>query len=199
MKVLIACEYSGIVRDCFSKNGHNSISCDLLPTESKGKHYQGNIFDIINNGFDLMIAHPPCTFLCTTGNRWFLPKYINKYPTRKQDRKDAIEFFIKLINANIDKIAIENPIGIMSTLYRKPDQIIQPYEYGDPVSKKTCLWLKNLPKLIPTKIVEPEFIILPNGKRMSKFHNNLRNHKDRQKLRSKTFLGIAQAMADQWG
>ena len=146
MKVLIACEYSGTVRDAFKALGHDAISCDLLPTDKPGKHYKGNVFDIINDGFDLMIAHPPCTHLAVSGARWFKEK--------QKEQADALEFVRKLMNANIQKIAIENPVSIISSRIRKPDQIIQPWQFGHGETKKTCLWLKNLPKLQPTNIVE---------------------------------------------
>ena len=142
MKVLIACEFSGVVRDAFIRKGHEALSCDLLPTESPGPHYQGNALDIIDNGWDLMIAHPPCTYLCVTGNKWMKDEYKERFPTRQQDRKDAIEFFLKLYNAPIDKIAIENPIGIMSTTLRKPDQIIHPYMFGHQASNLPACGLK---------------------------------------------------------
>ena len=197
MKILIACEFSGIVRDAFIKKGHNAISCDLLPTESPGAHYQGDVFDIINDGFDMMIAHPPCTFLTVTANRVFLNN-----PLRWQQRLDAIMFVYKLINSsNINKICIENPKGVISSYIRKPDQYIQPYEHGHKDSKGTGLWLKNLPLIQPTNIVEPEWIIPPSGKRMSRTHacNPSTNNKNNAKLRSRTYQGIADAMADQWG
>jgi len=181
MKILIACEYSGVVRDAFTAKGHDVMSCDLLPTESPGKHYQGDVFDIINDGWDLMIAHPPCTHLSVSGARWFKDKQV--------EQKAAIEFFMDLINADIPKIAVENPISIMSTKYRKPDQIIQPWQYGHGETKATCLWLKNLPKLDPTNIVDG---------REQRIHK-LPPSKDRWKLRSLTYQGIADAMADQWG
>lgn len=202
MKVLIACEFSGVVRDAFIRKGHEALSCDLLPTESPGPHYQGNALDIIDNGWDLMIAHPPCTYLCVTGNKWMKDEYKERFPTRQQDRKDAIEFFLKLYNAPIDKIAIENPIGIMSTTLRKPDQIIHPYMFGHQASKSTCLWLKNLPKLKPTSIVDKgEFITYKSGKRTAKWYADAASlsPKERARIRNITFQGIADAMADQWG
>ena len=183
MKVLVACEFSGIVRDAFIAKGHDAISCDLLPTESSGPHYQGSVFDIIDDGFDLMIAHPPCTHLAVSGARYFEQK-------RQDGRQQAaVEFFMSLINANIPKIAVENPVCIMSSKYRKPDQIIQPWMFGHGETKATCLWLKGLPKLAPTNIVtgrEHRVHKCPPGP-------------DRWKIRSKTFKGIAEAMAEQWG
>jgi hypothetical protein len=203
MKVLIACEFSGTVRDAFAKLGHDAWSCDLEPTDVPGNHYQGSVLDILNDGWDLMIAHPPCTYLTVTGNKWMKDEYKDRFPTRQQDRKDGIEFFIKLANADIPKIAIENPIGIMSTNWRKPDQIIQPWHYGHEATKSTCLWLKGLPLLKPTNIVgKGEFVTFKSGKRMTKWYAEAANGKtpaERAKIRNKTFQGIADAMADQWG
>ena len=202
MKVLIACEFSGVVRDAFTKLGHDATSCDLVATDKPGKHYEGSVLDILNDGWDLMIAHPPCTYLTVTGNKWFKPEYKDRFPTRQQDRKDAIEFFMALVNAPIEKIAIENPIGIMSTTYRKPDQIIQPYQFGHSMSKSTCLWLKNLPLLKHTNIVDKgEFITYKSGKRCSKWYADAAKHPPeiRAKIRNTTFQGIADAMAQQWG
>jgi len=203
MKVLIACEFSGTVRDAFSKLGHDAWSCDLEPTDAPGNHYQGSVLDILNDGWDLMIAHPPCTYLTVTGNKWMKDEYKDRFPTRQQDRKDGIEFFIKLANADIPKIAIENPIGIMSTNWRKPDQIIQPWHYGHEATKSTCLWLKGLALLKPTNIVgKGEFVTFKSGKRMTKWYVDAANAKtpsERAKIRNKTFQGIADAMANQWG
>lgn len=181
MKVLIACEYSGAVRDAFIRKGHNAISCDLLPTEVEGPHYQGDVFDIISEGWDLMIAHPPCTHLAVSGARWFKDK--------QEEQKEALEFVRRLLDADIPKIALENPISIISSKIRKPDQIIQPWMFGHGETKATCLWLKNLPKLIPTDIVEgrePKVHMMPPGP-------------NRWKERSRTYAGIAEAMANQWG
>lgn len=183
MKVLIACEYSGVVRDAFLKKGHDAVSCDLLPTEVEGPHYQGDVFDIINDGWDLMIAHPPCTHLAVSGARHFAAKKASGV----QD--EALDFVRKLLEADIPKIALENPISIISSRIRKPDQIIQPWQFGHGETKATCLWLKNLPKLTPTDIVEgrePRVHMMPPGP-------------DRWKERSRTFTGIGAAMADQWG
>ena len=204
MKVLIACEFSGAVRDAFIRGGHEAMSCDLLPTEVPGPHYQGSVLDIINDGWDLMIAHPPCTYLTLTGNKWFKPEFADRFPTRHQDRKDAIEFFINLANAPIPKIAIENPIGVMSSRYKKPNQIIQPWQYGFPTTKATCLWLKGLPNLVPTNVVSKgEVVISKSGNRMSKWYYETSKLPlkggVRAKARSVTFQGIADAMADQWG
>lgn len=181
MKILVACEYSGVVRDAFIHNGHDAISCDLLPTDVDGPHYQGDVFDIINDGWDLMIAHPPCTHLAVSGARWFKDK--------KVEQAEALDFVSNLLSAPIHKIALENPISIISSHIRKPDQIIQPWQFGHGETKATCLWLKNLPKLTPTNIVEGR------EQRIWK----LPPSPDRWKERSKTFEGIAQAMADQWG
>jgi len=196
MEVLIACEFSGIVRDAFIAKGHDAMSCDLLPTERPGPHYQGDVFDIINDGFDLMIAHVPCTHLAVSGAAWFEQK-------RKDGRQQqGIDFFMRVVNAKCDKIAIENPVGIMSTVWRKPDQIIQPYQFGDPFKKKTCLWLKSLPLLSPTKIVdEGEQLKYNSGKTMPKWYADAYKlpAAERTKVRSRTFQGIADAMANQWG
>ena len=204
VKVLVACEFSGAVRDAFIGGGHEAMSCDLLPCETPGPHYQGDIFDVVDDKWDLMIAFPPCTYLTLTGNKWFKPEFAERFPTRQQDRKDAIEFFMKLTNLPISKIAIENPIGVMSSNYRTPDQIIQPWQYGFPTTKATCLWLKGLPLLQPTKIVDKgEVVISKSGNRMSRWYYEtsklpLKNGV-RAKARSVTFQGIADAMADQWG
>jgi site-specific DNA-cytosine methylase len=183
MRVLIACEYSGTVRDAFTARGHYAMSCDLLPTESPGPHYQGDVFDILGDGWDMMIAHPPCTHLASSGARWFKEK-------REDGRQaEGIAFFMIISEAEIPKIAIENPIGIMSSEWRKPDQIIQPWQYGHGETKATCLWLKNLPQLTPSEIVpgrEARIWRLPPSP-------------ERWKIRSATFPGIARAMAEQWG
>ncbi len=189
MKVLVACEFSGIVREAFRRRGHDSWSCDLLPTEIPGQHIQDNVLDVLAEGWDLMIAHPPCTHLAVSGARWWAAK------AAEQD--EAIKFFMTLANANISKIAIENPISIMSSRWRKPDQIIQPWQFGHDASKATCLWLKNLPPLVPTDV-------LPGGRKARRANqtasgqNNLSPSKDRWKLRSLTYQGIADAMAEQW-
>lgn len=183
MRVLVACEYSGTVRDAFLKLGHDAMSCDLLPTDVPGPHYQGDVFDVINDGWDLMIAHPPCTHLAVSGARHFEAK-------RKDGRQmEAIFFFKLLARAEIAKIAIENPVCIMSTVWRKPDQIIQPWQFGHGETKTTCLWLKGLPKLIPTNIVDG---------REARIHR-MAPGPNRWKERSKTYQGIADAMAEQWG
>ena len=195
MKVLVACEYSGIVRDAFAAKGHDAWSCDILPTESPGNHFQGDVLEHLDKGWDLMIAHPPCTHLAVSGARWFTE---GKKPWSLQIQ--ALDFVRKLLDAPIDKIALENPVSVISTKIKKPNQIIQPFEYGHDVTKKTCLWLKNLPNLKPTKIVKPD-IVLVNGKKMSRMHYESFKlpSKERSKVRSKFYTGIAKAMADQWG
>jgi len=179
-KVLVACEYSGRVRDAFIRNGCEAVSCDLLPTDQPGPHYQGDVFDIINDGWDLMVAHPPCTHLAVSGARWFHLK--------QAEQAEALDFVRRLLDAPIEHIALENPVSIISSKIRKPDQIIQPWMFGHGETKATCLWLKNLPKLEPTNIVEgrsPVVHRMPPGP-------------DRWKLRSLTYQGIADAMGDQW-
>ena len=204
MKVLVACEYSGRVRDAFIRGGHEAMSCDLVPTDAPGPHYQGDVMDIINDGWDLLIAFPPCTYLTLTGNKWFKPEFADRFPKRHQQRKDAVDFFMKIATMPIPKIAIENPIGVMSRIYRKPDQIIQPWQFGFPTTKATCLWLKGLPTLKPTNIVDKgEVVVSKSGNRMSKWYYEtsklpLKNGA-RAKARSVTFQGVADAMADQWG
>jgi hypothetical protein len=198
MKVLIACEFSGTVRDAFTKLGHDAWSCDLEPSETEGQHYQGDMFDIVNDGWDLIIAHPPCTHLAVSGARHFEKK---RADGRQQQ---GIDFFMRVMNIDVPRLAVENPIGIMSTLYRKPNQIIQPWEYGHKTTKATCLWLKGLPLLKPTNIVENEEVVtLSSGKKMSRwfYETSKLNFKngDRAKARNKTFQGIADAMAEQWG
>ena len=181
MKVLIACEFSGRVRDAFIARGHDAMSCDILPTDSTGPHYQGDVRDILHDGWDLMIAHPPCTHLAVSGARWFKNK--------QQEQADALDFVRLLLNAPIDKIALENPISVISSKIRKPDQIIQPWQFGHGETKATCLWLKGLPKLQPTNIVD--------GRKPAV--HRLPPSPDRWKLRSLTYTGIADAMAEQWG
>ena len=199
MKVLIACEFSEIVKEQFLLRGHDAHSCDFLPGE-KGlqNHHQCDVLGILNNGWDLIIAHPPCTYLTVTGNKWFKPEYKDRFPTREKDREVAVEFFMALVNSPIPKICVENPVGIMSSLYRKPDQIIQPYQFGHCEPKKTCLWLKGLPQLIPTKIVEPEYMTSKSGKRLAKWYHQPSYTPERQQMRNRTFKGIAEAMATQW-
>jgi hypothetical protein len=190
MKVLIACEYSGTVRDAFIRAGHDAMSCDLLPTDAPGPHYQGDVLDIINDGWDMVIAFPPCTHLAVSGAKHFAAK---RADGRQQE---GIDFFNLFTSLNVQRVCIENPIGIMSKLYRKPNQIIQPWMFGDKAQKSTCLWLKGLPTLVPTNIVDKgEFYISPSGKKLPKWYSDNKS----AKVRSKTFQGIANAMADQWG
>lgn len=221
MKILIACEESQRVCTAFRERGHEAYSCDVI--ECSGGHpewhIQGDVLPLLNGNctfmtsdahthtlrghWDLIIAHPPCTYLTVTGNRWFnVEKYGDKARKRIQDRQCAIDFFMKFINAECEKIAVENPIGVMSTEYKKPTQIIQPYLFGDPFEKKTCLWLKGLPELVPTKIVEyGERVYFNSGKSMPKWYADLWHltPAERSRERSKTFPGIAKAMAEQWG
>lgn len=181
MRVLVACEYSGRVREAFIRGGHDAMSCDLLPTDQPGPHHQGDVLDILNDGWDLMIAHPPCTHLAVSGARWFHEK--------QQEQQEALEFVRTLLAAPIPKIALENPISIISSRIRKPDQIIQPWMFGHGETKATCLWLQGLPKLIATNIVEG---------REAKVHR-MPPSPDRWKERSRTYQGVADAMASQWG
>jgi site-specific DNA-cytosine methylase len=194
MKILIACEFSGIVRDEFIKKGHDAISCDLLPSEKLGPHYQGNVLDILNERWDLMIAHPPCQHLCVSGARWWAEK-------QKDGRQqEAIDFFIQLAEATIPKVAVENPPGILTKAYRPPNQYIQPFWFGDEAQKKTGLWLKGLPNLVPTNIVDRGKIwVQKDGrKRGAAWTMCLPPSPERWKIRSRTFLGIAKAMSNQW-
>lgn len=204
MKVLIACEESQRVCKAFRNKGHEAYSCDIL--ECSGGYPEWHIHDDVLKhleGWDLIIAHPPCTYLTNTGNKWFnIERFREKAIKRHENRKKAVEFFFEFVNAKCEKICIENPIGCMSTYYRKPDQIIQPYYFGDPERKSTCLWLKGLEILKPTDIVEPNIIYYKNGKGTdSPWHVNTMglSPEERAKARSKTFPGIAKAMAEQWG
>ena len=205
MKVLICCEFSGVVRRAFREKGFDAWSCDLLPTEDKSPyHIQDDVLNHLNEDWDLMIAHPPCTYLSIAGNRWFNEgKYGDKAKERKKKRQEAFNFVMQLANTNIPHIAIENPTGWLNSHWRKPDQIIQPYQFGDTESKRTCLWLKNLPLLQPTKIVKPKIYgHYKRGRHKGEplyYHLALSRSPDRWKKRSRTFLGIAEAMADQWG
>lgn len=193
MRVLVACEFSGAVRDAFAALGHEAWSCDLLPTEVPGPHIQGDVQDVMSDGWDLMIAHPPCTYLASSGLHWN-----TRRPERQALMEDAIRFVRQLADAPIPRIAIENPIGCLSTRWRKPDQIIQPWMFGHDASKATCLWLKGLPPLEPTDV-------LPGGRQARRANqtasgqNKLAPSPDRWKKRSLTYPGIAQAMANQWG
>ncbi len=205
MNVLVACEFSQVVTEAFTEQGHYAMSCDLLPAEKNYPHYQGDILDILSNHwdeFDLMIAHPPCTYLTVTGNKWFKPEFASRFPDRPKQRQEAIDFFLLLAEFPIPRIAVENPIGIMSSIYRKPDQIIQPYQFGHTERKSTCLWLKALPLLKPTNIVEPEIIHYKTRKGTDdNWHMSTMKLPplERMKARSRTFMGIARAMAAQWG
>lgn len=183
MRVLVACEYSGMVRDAFLAKGHEAMSCDLLPTDVEGPHYTGDVFDVIDYPWDMMIAFPPCTHLSVSGARWHYGKRMTGL------QQYGASFVMKLAKADIPKIAIENPVSVLSSIWRKPDQVIQPWQYGHGETKATCLWLKGLPLLTPTNVVEG---------REARVHK-LPPSEDRWKLRSATFPGIAQAMADQWG
>jgi len=229
--ILIACEESQTVCKAFRKLGFNAFSCDIL--DSSGGHpewhFKEDVFEVIkNNGgqlengekhflnskWDMMVAHPPCTFLSVSGAKWFyhpedksLPveqrRPHPKFPNRVKDRDDAAEFFLKLYNSDIDYIAVENPIGYMNTHFRKPDQIVQPYHFGDEASKSTCLWLKNIPKLKPTNLVDKgEFIEFGSGRRIPKWYSDgltkTKSADERRKWRSKTFEGFANAIAIQW-
>lgn len=181
MRVLVACEFSGRVRDAFIKRGHDAVSCDLLPSDTEGPHYQGSVLGLLKDGWDLMIAHPPCTHLASSGARHFYKK--------RKEQEEALDFVRALLYCGIPKIAIENPIGIISTRIKRPDQIIQPWQFGHGETKATCLWLLGLPKLTPTNIVDG---------REAKIHR-MPPSKDRWKKRSLTYQGIADAMAEQWG
>jgi len=216
-KVLIACEESQATTKAFRDLGHEAYSCDLLPCSGGHPewHYQCDIFEVINQGWDLMIGHPPCTFLTGSGVQWLshpddkdLPfeqrRPHPKYPNRRNDMLDSVAFVKALYNSDIKHIAIENPVGLLSSRWRKPDQIIQPYMFGDEATKTTCLWLKNLPLLVPTDIVgKGERIIFASGKSHPKWYaealRNAKTKEERQTLRSKTFPGMARAFAEQWG
>jgi len=181
MRVLVACEFSGTVREAFAARGHDAWSCDLLPSEKPGQHIQGDVLRYLGDGWDLMIAHPPCTHLAVSGAKWF------KHKQREQAK--SLEFVRQLLEIPIERIALENPVSVISTRIRKPDQIIQPWMFGHGETKATCLWLKGLPKLTPTNIVEG---------REARVHR-MPPGPDRWKERSRTFAGIANAMAEQWG
>jgi len=200
MRVLVACECSGRVRDAFIAKGHDVMSCDILPSETPGPHHQGDVLPLLDDGWDMLIAFPPCTHIACSGAAWFEQK-------RADGRQQAgIDFFMRMADAPIDRIAIENPVGIMSREYRKPDQIIQPYHFGDEFQKTTCLWLKNLPPLEhwktdylfgkSTHVGRGEMVTYASGKVMPKWYASLRGDGH---SRSRTFQGIANAMASQWG
>ena len=193
MRVLIACEFSGTVRDAFLALGHDAVSCDLLPTERPGPHRQGDVLRLLEERWDLMIAFPPCTDLAASGAKWFHEK-------RRDGRQQrAVDFFRALADAPIPRVAVENPVGVMSTLYRKPDQIVHPWQFGDVAEKHTCLWLRGLPLLLPTEIVDrgPRHVT-KSGRSLPKWYN-LPPSPERAKIRSRTFPGLARAMAEQWG
>lgn len=190
MKVLVACEFSGVVRDAFIARGHDAMSCDILPTEVKGPHYQGDVRDVLDYPWDLMIAHPPCTDLAVSGAAFFQEKRM------RGSQQVSASFFMKLAKADIPKIAVENPICIISGIWRKPDQIIHPWMFGHPEQKSTCLWLKGLTPLRQTNNVREHMLTLPKHERER--NRWLPESKDRWKLRSITYQGIADAMADQW-
>jgi hypothetical protein len=203
MKVLIACEFSGTVREAFAKLGHDAWSCDIEPTDIPGRHYQGDVMDILADGWDMLIAFPPCTHLAVSGAKHFEQK-------RKDGRQQqGIDFFMQMINAPIEKISVENPVGIMSSIHKKPSQIIQPWQFGHEAQKTTCLWLKNLPNLKHTNVVgKGDFYTTPTGKKMPSWMSDpvgadgkkLAYGSDAiKKVRNKTFQGIADAMANQWG
>lgn len=191
MRVLIACEFSGVVREAFASRGHEAWSCDLLDSEVPGNHFKEDVREIVSHyNWDLMIAHPPCTHLAVSGARWF------KY--KKEQQKEALEFVSYLLNSPIPKIALENPVSIISSRIRKPDQIVHPWMFGDPFTKTTCLWLKNLPLLVPTSVVDKgKRHITKSGKSLPEWYN-LPPSEDRAKIRSRTFQGFANAMATQW-
>lgn len=195
MKILVACEFSGVVRDAFIERGHDAMSCDLLPTESPGPHYEGDVRDVLGGGWDLMVAHPPCTYLSSSGMHW------TRRGLRPQSLTDeAIDFVKTLMNAPVKHMALENPVGVISTLVRRPDQIVQPWMFGHDASKATCLWLRNLPPLKPTELVSPRIV---NGKKRwanqtDSGQNRLSPSDDRWKKRSATYPLLAKAMADQW-
>lgn len=198
-KILVACEFSGAVRNEFARLGADAWSCDLLPTETPGNHIQGDIRAMPRADWDLCVAHPPCQFLTVTGNKWMKPEFRERFPTRETDRAKAIEFF--MFFAGFKRFAIENPVGIMSTTWRKPDQIIQPYYFGDPHNKTTCLWLQGVPPLQRDCFdVEPKFYKYKNGRNDPLWHVETMKLPplERMKARSRTFPGIARAMAEQW-
>ena len=201
MRVLIGCEYSGIVREAFKAKGHDAWSCDLLDTEIPGNHIKGDVLDILNDGWDMIIAFPPCTHLSGAG----APSWKEKQKDGRQQK--AIDFVLKIYNSICQKIVIENPTGILNTVWRKPDQIINPFQFGEPFKKRTCLWLKGFPLLIPTEIVEPKYHYTSNSTQGGILKDGTRRKSklpiykawDSSRERSRTFQGIANAMANQWG
>ena len=196
MRVLVGCEFSGTVRDAFARRGHEAWSCDLLPTESEGNHYQCDVREVLNLGWDLAVFHPSCRYLASSGLHWN-----KRTPGRAEKTEESLEFVRLLLACDVPRIALENPIGCISSQIRKPDQIIQPYDFGEDASKATCLWLKNLPPLEPTKRIQPRIV---NGKprwgnQTDSGQNKLGPSADRWMVRSVTYKGIAEAMAEQWG
>lgn len=196
MRVLVACEFSGVVRDAFLRRGHDAVSCDLLPTESPGPHIVGDVLAVLGGGYDLMIAHPPCTYLCSSGLHWN-----GRVAGRAERTAAALDFVRALLDAPIPRIAIENPVGCIGSRIRPADQTIQPWQFGHDASKRTCIWLKNLPNLVPTRTVAGRIV---NGKhrwanQTDSGQNRVAPSADRWKQRSVTYAGIAEAMADQWG
>ena len=219
MDVLIACEESQRACIAFREKGHHAFSCDILPCSGGHPewHICGDVLPILNGNcevttmdgvkhriegkWDLIVAHPPCTYLTLAGNKWFKPEFADRFPSRQKQRKEAVDFFMAIANADCDKIAIENPVGVMSSQWRKPDQYIEPYMFGDPEKKKTGLWIKGLPLLKPTNIVEPVIIHCKSGANEPRWHmETMRLTKEeKSRVRSQTFIGIAKAMAEQWG
>ena len=219
MKVLVACEESQTVCKAFRERGHEAYSCDIQ--EPSGGHPEwhicGDVLPLLNGNcevttmdgvkhriegkWDLIIAHPPCTYLTLAGNKWFKPEFADRFPNRQKQRKEAVDFFMAIANADCDRIAIENPVGVISSQWRKPDQYIEPYMFGDPEKKKTGLWLKGLTLLKPTSIVEPVIIHCKSGANEPRWHMETMKlpPNERAKARSKTFPGIAAAIAEQWG
>lgn len=186
MKVLVACEYSGIVRDAFLARDHDAYSCDLLENDHPN-HLQQDVLPLLKKSWDMVIAHPPCEHLAVSGNRW------RKEKVEDGREQQAVDFFMAIVEANAPKVVVENPVGVMSTRFRKPDQIVHPWMFGDPYRKRTCLWLKGVGKLNPTKIVDPGEVVIHGGKRIPKWYSN------RERARDMTFQGMAEAMAEQWG
>jgi hypothetical protein len=197
MRVLVACEFSGIVREAFKAKGHDAWSCDLLPTEIPGQHIQGDVLEILDDGWDMMIAHPPCTYLCGGGNNW-----LNRKPEWRPNREKALVFVQQLLDAPIEKIALENPIGAINSRIRKPDQVVYAWMFGHPYKKDICLWLKNLPKLTPSCVPEGWLFggeVYPKERKTFDFWSRDRYTANGGSKKSITFTGIANAMADQWG
>ena len=225
MKVLVACEESQRVCMAFRERGHEAYSCDIVDCSGGHPewHIKKDVLKVINpendgemeaisfctmddeihivERWDLIIAHPPCTYLTLAGNKWFKPEFADRFPDRQKQRREAVDFFLAIANADCDRIAIENPVGVMSSQWRKPDQYIEPYMFGDPEKKKTGLWLKGLPLLKPTNIVEPVIIHCKSGANEPRWHMETMHlpKEERSRVRSQTFIGIAKAMAEQWG